>query len=63
MDSEKLEQLTKTSQSADLFLADLKEMRKAVSGTDPALSMVIGDLIRDAGVIKQRLAELETAYR
>ena len=63
MDSEKLEQLTKTSQCADLLLSDLKETHKAVSATEPALSMLLRDLIRDAGVIKQRLAELETAYR
>ena len=63
MDAVQRELLTQSLQCADLLVADLGQAQKAVGTTDPALAMVLRDLVHDAGVIKQRLAELESGYR
>ena len=63
MDAVQRESLTQSLQCADLLVADLGQAQKAVGTTDPTLAMVLRDLVHDAGVIKQRLAELEAGYR
>lgn len=63
MDPVHLESLTQSLQCADLLVADLSQAQKAVDTSDPALAMVLRDLLHEAGAIKQRLAELETGYR
>jgi hypothetical protein len=63
MDDVQRESLTQSLQCADLLVADLSQARKAVGTTEPAMAMVLRDLLREAGVIKQRLAELEMGYR
>jgi hypothetical protein len=63
MDIKHIENLTKALQCTDLLLQDLNHAQKDAYDDEPALSILLRDLIRDAGVIKHRLAELEAAYR
>lgn len=63
MDTQQLEHLTKSAQCAELLVSDLRETLSAVCSTEPALAILLRDLIRDASSVKQRLEELEACYR
>jgi hypothetical protein len=51
---------TKAAQCAELLVSDLREAHKHACNNDPALELLLRDLIGDAMKVKNRLGELES---
>ena len=63
MNPQQLETITKAAQCADLLTGDLREAHELACQHDPALEILLRELIADAAKIKRRLAELEACFR
>lgn len=58
-----LESITKAAQSADLLARDVREAHRNSCGDNPALEILLRDLIADAMKVKNRLAEIEASFK
>jgi hypothetical protein len=59
MNQQQAEAITKAAQCADLLVSDIREAHKQASHNEPALELLLRDLVADANKIKNRLAEIE----
>jgi len=55
--------ITKATQTADLLAGDLREAQKVACEGNPALEILLRDLLGHAMAIKTRLGELEACVR
>jgi hypothetical protein len=55
-----LEAITKAAQCADLLVGDIREAHKVACHENPALEILLRELLGDAVRIKNRLAELQS---
>jgi hypothetical protein len=63
MKQQQAETITKAAQCADLLVSDIREAHKQASENEPALELLLRDLIAEAVKIKNRLGELENCVR
>lgn len=59
MKQQQAETITKAAQCADLLVSDIREAHKQACESEPALELLLRDLIAQAVTIKNRLGELE----
>lgn len=59
MNQQQAETITKAVQCADLLVSDMREAHKLACQNEPAVELLLRDLISDAAKIKNRLAEIE----
>ena len=59
MKCQQAESIVKAAQCADLLVSDIREAHKQACENEPALELLLRDLIEDATKIKNRLCELE----
>jgi hypothetical protein len=59
MNQQQAETITKAVQCADLLVSDIREAHKLACQNEPAVELLLRDLIADAAKIKNRLAEIE----
>jgi hypothetical protein len=59
MNQQQAETITKAVQCADLLVSDIREAHKMACQNEPAVELLLRDLIADAAKIKNRLAEIE----
>lgn len=57
------ETLTKAAQSADLLASDIRDAHSQACGENPALEILLRDLIADAMKLRNRLAEVEACLK
>lgn len=57
---EQLEPLTKSAQSANLLVQDLRAAHTAACDDQPALEILLRTLLGEAAGLEQRLAELQS---
>jgi len=55
-----LETITKAAQCADLLVGDIREAHKLACHENPALEILLRDLLGEVARIKNRLAELQS---
>ena len=55
-----LETITKAAQCADLLVSDIREAHKVACHENPALEILLRELLGDVVRIKNRLAELQS---
>jgi hypothetical protein len=58
-----LETLTKAAQTADFLASDVREAHSQACGENPALEILLRDLIADAAKLENRLAEIEACFK
>jgi hypothetical protein len=58
-----LETITKAAQTADLLASDIREAHSQACGENPALEILLRDLIADAMKVRNRLAEIEASFK
>jgi len=63
MKQQQAESITKAAQCADLLVSDIREAQKQACESEPALELLLRDLIGEAVKIKNRLSELENCIR
>lgn len=63
MNSQQAETITKAEQCAQLLVGDIQEAHKKASGAEPALEILLRDLVGDAAKIHDRLLELQKCSR
>jgi hypothetical protein len=59
MNQQQAETITKAVQCADLLVSDIREAHKLACQNEPAVELLLRDLIADAAKIKNRLTEIE----
>ena len=57
------ETITKALQTADLLAGDIREAQKVACEGNPALEILLRDLLGQAMTIKNRLGELDACLR
>lgn len=57
------ESITKAAQCADLLVSDIREAHRQACESEPALELLLRDLIGEAVKMKNRLGELENCIR
>ncbi len=57
------ETITKATQCADLLVSDIRDAHCHACDDDPALEILLRDLIGDAVKIKHRLSEIQNCSR
>jgi len=62
-DPHQLETITKAAQCADLLVGDILEAQKVASKGNPALGILLHDLIPEVVRIKSRLQEIEACLQ
>lgn len=55
-----LETITKAAQCADLLVSDIREAHRLACHENPALEILLRDLLGDVARIETRLTELES---
>lgn len=63
MDPQLHESITKAAQSADLLAGDIREAHSQACGQNPAVEILLRDLIVDAMKVRNRLTEIETCLK
>jgi hypothetical protein len=58
-----LESISKAAQAADLLVSDVREAHSQACGENPALEILLRDLIADAMKVRNRLAEIEVCFK
>ena len=59
MNPQQAETITKAAQCADLLVGDIREAHKLACQNNPAVELLLRDLIADAVKIKHRLGEIQ----
>jgi hypothetical protein len=62
MNRQHLETITKARQCAELLVGDIGEAQKRACRDNPALEILLRELIGDAVTVKDRLAEIEACF-
>ena len=58
-----LKNVTQAAQTADILVSDIREAHGQACGENPALEILLRDLIADAMKIKCRTAEIEACFK
>jgi hypothetical protein len=58
-----LDTVTKAAQTSDLLASHVREAHSQACGENPALEILLRDLIADAMKVRNRLAEIETSFK
>jgi hypothetical protein len=63
MNSSLRESVTKAAQCADLLVGDLRDAQKRACDDEPALELLLRDLLAEAAKVRDRLTEIDGAIR